>query len=186
MNKHLLKNLKFFLIALSLYALTFAIAHKPRFPEGDGPFEVIEPSMSQAFYLFMEEGEKHSFVVPPLERLEPIQLLVLDNELGQSLDFKMEWRCNTENGIESDAELKPLRYLDEAFHEPFSGMNHRYRVVDAVGPTEQSCTATIWENTGKSGPYTFAIGEDERFGFLDMGLFFTLGTDLQTWMNGGK
>ena len=168
------------ILLLTLTTLTFA--HKPRFPEGDGPFEVVEPDMSQAFYLFLGEGEVHQFVVPPLGRLEPIQLLVLDNELGQSLDFKMEWRCGTQN----DAELKLLRYLDEPFHEPFSDMNHRYRIVDAVGPTEENCTATVWENTGKAGPYTFSIGKDERFGIFDMGLFFTLGTDLQTWMNGGK
>jgi len=143
----------FIIVILFLFLLSFLIvgfAHKPRFPEGDGPFEVVEPSMSQAFYLFMGEGEKHSFVVPPLGRLEPIELLVLDNELGQSLDFQMEWRCIDETGEYT----KPLRYIDEAFHEPFSNLNHRYRVVDAVGPTEETCTATVWENTGKSGPYT--------------------------------
>ena len=162
-----------------LSTLVLSFAHKPRFPEGDGPFEVVEPSMSQAFYLYLGEGEKHSFVVPPLGRLEPLELLVLDNELGQSLDFKMEWRCG-------DVVKTDLRYLDEPFREEFSGMNHRYHVVDAVGPTEEACTATIWENTGKAGPYTFAIGKEERFGFLDIGIFFTLGTELRTWMDGGK
>lgn len=170
-----------FIITLSL-SFMLSFAHKPRFPEGDGPFEVVEPSMAQAVYLYLGEGEIHQFVVPPLERLEPLELLVLDNELGQSLDFKMEWRCRYQAGDE----IKPLRYLDEPFHEPYSGMNHRYRVVDAVGPTEQTCTATVWENTGRAGPYTFAIGRDERFGFEDMGLLFTLGSDLKTWMDGGK
>ncbi len=179
MNKHPLKYLKLFLLVLSLVALTFAVAHKPRFPQGDGPFEVVEPSMSQAFYLYLNEGEKHSFVVPPLAKLEPLELLVLDNELGQSLDFKMEWRCG-------DVVRTDLRYLDEPFREEFSGMNHRYRVVDAVGPTEAACTATVWERTGKAGPYTFAIGKEERFGFADLGIFITLGTELRTWMDGGK
>jgi len=169
---------KVFFVTAILTTIVLSFAHKPRFPEGDGPFEVVEPSMSQAFYLYLGEGEQHSFVVPPLDRLEPLELLVLDNELGQSLDFKMEWRCG-------DA-FKALRYLDEPFREPFSGMNHRYRVVDAVGPTEEACIATVWENTGKAGPYTFAIGKDERFGFADMAIFFTLGTDLRTWMDGGK
>ena len=173
-----MKVTRLFVITAVAMSLVTSLAHKPRFPQGDGPFEVIEPSMSQAFYLYLDEGETHSFTVPPLGRLEPIQLLVLDNDLGQSLDFKLEWRCG--------AELKELRYLDEPFHEPFSGMNHRYRVVDAVGPSNKTCVATVWEKTGKAGPYTFAIGEEERFGFMDIGIFFTLGTDLQTWMSGGN
>ncbi len=174
------------LAAFLIMSVMLSFAHKPRFPEGDGPFEVVEPDMSQAFYLYLGEGERHSFVVPPLGRLEPLELLVLDNELGQSLDFKMEWRCASQSGDQSDTELKDLRYLDEPFHEPFSGMNHRYRVVDAVGPTEEPCTATVWEATGREGPYTFAIGKEERFGFADVGIFFTLGTELRTWMDGGK
>ena len=153
-----------------------ALAHKPVFPDGGGPFEVDTPTVSKAYYLTLEAGERHTFVVPPLSRTVPIEVLVLDNELGRSLELVATASCgNTVSG---------LTRLDQPFYEPFSRLHHRYRVVDVLGPTEGPCRIEVRELEGRTAPYVFAVGDEERFGPGDMLGFLNLGRKLRAWQAG--
>jgi hypothetical protein len=122
------------------------------------------------------EGQSHTFVLPPLREAVPIQLLVLDDELGQSLQLEGLWSCE---GVEYS-----LMQTDQPFYERFSRIHHRYRAVDAVGPTETPCEVTVSEESGLAGPYVFSVGAEERFSARDILGMLTLGDKLEAWQEG--
>jgi hypothetical protein len=161
------------LVSLIVLLGCISFGHKPRFIEGAGPFTVEEPTISQAFYHQFTASETYSFVVPPLPVAVPVEVLILDNALGQSLDFEASWIC--------EGSEMALEAVDVPFFEEFSRINHRYRVVDGVGPTSSSCEIRVTETTGQAAPYVFAIGEIESFGFNDVMGFLTLGDKLKKW-----
>lgn len=165
------------LVALTLLlALSPALAHKPFFPEGDGPFALRNPTVSQAHYLRIGGGVRHVFVVPPLPRAVPVEVLVLDDALGRSLELTARWRCG---GIEES-----LSEVDQPFFESFSRLEHRYRVVDRIGPTDEACEVIVFERRGATGPYTFALGDEERFSVGDVVGLVGLGGKLRAWQEG--
>ncbi|MCA9840263.1 MAG: hypothetical protein KC422_25355 [Trueperaceae bacterium] len=154
----------------------FAFAHKPFFPEAGTPIEIQNPIISQAHYLQIKEGSSQRFIIPALERAVPVEVLVLDDDLGRSLEMQASLSC--------DGQERPLTKSDQPFFETFSKLHHRYKVIDTIGPTEQACEISVSEKSGKAGPYTFAIGSEERFDFGDMLGFFSLGEKLEQWQKG--
>lgn len=161
------------MVILLCTLLAAALAHRPRFPEGPGPFEVIDPPVSQAFYLRLPPGERHLFVLPPLERAVPLQLLVLDDEAGRLLELVARVRCAGE-------EREPTG-VDQPFFEEFTRMELRYRVVDSVGPSETGCEVEVWERFGLPGSYVFSVGSEESFGIGDMLGLLNLRRKLSAW-----
>jgi hypothetical protein len=158
---------------LALSAAAGAWAHVPQFPTGDGPFSVEAPTVSKAYYLHLSLGQAHVFVVPPLARSIPVQVLVIDDERGRSLGHQARVDCG--------AGWRPLRAVDVPFYEPFSRIEHRYRVVDAIGPSETPCRVEVRQVDGPPGPYTFSIGDEERFSVGDMIGLIGLGERLRAW-----
>lgn len=171
-----MKTTRFLAVLVAIVTLSSGFAHDPSFPDGDGPFTVHRPTVSQAIYLRLPGGGEHVFVVDPIERRVPLQLLVLDDELGRSLELRATWTCA--------GETRDLRVVDTPFYEAFSRMEMRYRVVDVVGPTAESCTVTVRELEGRAGPYTVAIGEEERFSFGSIWTLLTLRDQLRWWQEG--
>ena len=167
--------MKSLIILLSTLCFSCGFAHRPFFLEGSGPFDVTNPEVSKAYYLRMAEGETHSFVVEPLARAVPIQVLVLDNEQGRSLDFEATWTC--------EGETEVLREVDVYFHEPFSNLEHRYRVMDSRGPSSTPCILSVRERQGYTGPYTVSVGDEERFTVADIFGFFDWGSRLAQWQS---
>ena len=163
-------------LALLLVLTAAALAHRPRFPEGSGPFEVVDPVVSQAFYLQLAPGERHLFVLPPLPEAVPLQLLVLDDEAGRALDLRARLRCGDDGRL--------LDATDQPFFEAFSRMEMRYRAVDSAGPTERSCEVLVWERHGQGGSYVFAVGSEESFTFGDVVGLLNLGRRLDAWRSG--
>ncbi len=161
---------------LGLFALSLASAHVPQFPEGYGPFEVDRPTISKAYYLHLAVGETHVFLVPPLARTIPVQVLVIDDERGRSLAHSARVDCG--DG------WRTLREFDTPFFEPYSRIEHRYRVVDAIGPSDGPCRVEVAQVDGPPGPYTFSIGDEERFSVGDLLGLATLGSRLQAWREG--
>jgi len=153
-----------------------SFAHDPSFPAGEGPFAVHRPTVSQAIYLRLPPAGEHVFVIDPIERQVPLQLLVLDDELGRSLELRATWTCA--------GEVRALRLADTPFYESFSRMSMRYRVVDVVGPTAEPCTVTVRELEGRAGPYTLAIGQEERFSLGSIWTLLTLRDQLRWWQEG--
>jgi hypothetical protein len=163
-------------VLLGLLALSSALAHVPHFPAGDGPFAVDRPTISKAYYLHLAAGETHAFVVPPLVRAIPVQVLVLDDERGRAVAHRARVDCG--DG------WRALREADTAFYEPFSRIAHRYRVVDVIGPSEAPCRVEVSQVGGPPAPYTFSIGDEERFSVGDLFGLATLGSRLQAWREG--
>ncbi len=164
------------LALLGLLALTVAFAHVPQFPAGDGPFEVDRPTISKAYYLHLAAGETHLFLVPPLVRTIPVQVLVLDDERGRAVAHRARADCG--DG------WRALRDVDTAFYEPFSRTEHRYRVVDAIGPSEAPCRVEVTQLAGPPAPYTFSIGDEERFSVGELFGLARLGSRLEAWREG--
>ena len=164
------------LLCLVLLCLGLSFAHKPFFPEAGEPIRIDKPIISQAHYLQFEKGSSQTFIIPVLEQPVPIEVLVLDNDLGRSLVPQAIWVC--------EGESKVLSQVDQPFYEGFSKLQHRYKVADSVGPTASICEVRISEASGQTGPYTFAIGIEERFEFGDMLGFFSLAEKLERWQNG--
>lgn len=164
------------LLGAALAVTAVALAHDPSFPEGDGPFTVERPTVSQAIYLRLPTGGEHVFVVDPIPRTVPLQLLVLDDDTGRAMELRASWRCG--------AEVRALRVTDTPFYESFSRMQMRYRVIDAVGPTEAPCTVTVRELSGHAGPYTLAVGDEERFSVGAIWTLLTLRDQLRWWREG--
>jgi hypothetical protein len=162
-------------VALAHLAL-YAWAHVPQFPEGAGPFVVDAPTVSKAYYLHLGPGAAHVFEVPPLARSIPVQVLVLDDERGRPL--RHEARVDCGDG------WRTLRAVDTPFYEPFSRLEHRYRVVDAIGPSASPCRVEVRQVDGPPGPYTFSIGDEERFSVGDMLGLIRLGERLRAWREG--
>lgn len=171
-----MKTTRLLAVLVGLTILSAAFAHDPSFPTGEGPFAVHRPTVSQAIYLRLAEGGEHVFVVDPIERQVPLQLLVLDDELGRTLELRATWTCA--------GGTRDLRPIDTPFYEAFSRMAMRYRVVDVVGPTTEPCTVTVREVGGRAGPYTLAIGEEERFSFGSIWTLLTLRDQLRWWQEG--
>jgi hypothetical protein len=171
-----MKTTRFLAVLAVIAMLSAGFAHDPSFPAGDGPFAVHRPTVSQAIYLRLPAGGEHVFVVDPIQRQVPLQLLVLDDELGRSLELLATWTCA--------GDTRELRRTDTPFYEAFSRMAMRYRVVDVVGPTTESCTVTVRELEGRAGPYTLAIGEEERFSFGSIWTLLTLRDQLRWWQEG--
>jgi hypothetical protein len=163
-------------LLLALFVGGTALAHVPLFPEGPGPFEVPDPTVSKAYYLWLEPGESHVFVVPPLGRTIPVQVLVLDDERGRSQQHRARVDCG-------DA-VRSLRRVDTPFFEGFSRIEHRYRIVDAIGPSDVPCRVEVTQTGGAGGPYTFSIGEEERFSVGDLVGLIGLGARLAAWREG--
>jgi hypothetical protein len=151
-------------------------AHVPLFPDGAGPFDVEAPTVSKAYYLRAESGSGHVFVVPPLERSIPVQLLVLDDDLGRALAHRVTARCGEA--------VRALRSVDVPFYEPFSRLAHRIRVADAIGPSAVPCRIEVTQVAGPAGPYTLSIGDEERFGIADVLGLLTLEWRLDRWRLG--
>ena len=160
-----------FLIVLLLAAS--AMAHRPRFPTGAGPFEVVDPVVSQAFYLRLAPGERHRFVLPALDEAVPLQLLVLDDESGRALELRARLSCG--------ADTRDLIAVDQPFFEEFTRMELRYRAVDAAGPTEGVCEVEVWERFGLAGSYVFSVGSEESFSFGDVLGLLNLRRSLAAW-----
>jgi hypothetical protein len=163
-------------LLVGLLALASALAHVPQFPTGGGPFDVDRPTISKAYYLHLATGETHAFVVPPLARAIPVQVLVLDDERGRAIAHRARVDCG--DG------WRDLREVDAAFYEPFSRIHHRYRVVDAIGPSATPCRVEVTQVDGPSAPYTFSIGDEERFSVGDILGLATLGARLEAWREG--
>ena len=162
-----------------LVALAWAgwsAAHVPLFPTGPGPHEVEAPTVSKAYYLRSETGVTQSFVVAPVARSIPLQLLVIDDGVGADLAHRVTLDCG-------DGELE-LRAVDVAFFERFSGIAHRIRAVGAMGPTTTACTISVTQTAGPPGPYTLSIGDEERFSLRDIAGLLTLGQRLERWRSG--
>jgi hypothetical protein len=155
-----------------------ALAHVPVFPEGEGPFDVDTPLVSKAYYLHLSVGARHAFTVPPLARAIPVQVLVLDDERGASL--RHEARVDCGEG------WRTLRAVDTPFFEPFSRTAHRYRVVDSIGPTATTCRIEVSQVEGPPGPYTFSIGDEERFSVGDLFGLLGLEARLRAWREGPR
>jgi hypothetical protein len=153
-----------------------AHAHVPLFPDGPGPYPVDAPLVSKAYYLRTERGAGHTFVVPPLPRSIPVQLLVVDDEAGRSLAHRVTVACA--------GATRELRAVDVPFYEPFSRLAHRIRVADAVGPTDGECRIEVTQVDGPEGPYTLSIGDEERFGLGDVLGLLTLEWRLDRWRLG--
>jgi hypothetical protein len=168
------KSLLITILLLALLGVT--LAHRPRFPEGAGPFEVVDPAISQAFYLRLAPGERHTFVIPPLPQAEPIQLLILDDEAGRALELIGRLRCG--------ASIRGLTPVDQPFFEAFTRMEMRYRAVDGVGPTEGACELEVEDRSGLGGAYVLSIGSIESFTFGDTVGLLNLGRRLAAWQRG--
>lgn len=169
---------KTLLILLGLQ-LSIGFAHKPFFPDGSSPFELQEaPTISQAYYVALESNETHTFLLPPLPEAVPIEVLVLDDELGRGLELSTVLICNNLR--------TKLPEVDIPFYEEFSKRHHRYRVRERLGPTEEPCELRVHERNGAAAPYTFAIGAVENFGFADVMGFFSLGAKLKAWESAGS
>jgi hypothetical protein len=164
------------LVAALVHVAFHASAHVPQFPEGAGPFVVDDPTISKAYYLHLAPGEAHVFEVPPLARTIPVQVLVLDDERGRALQHEARVDCG--DG------WRALRAVDTPFYEPFSRLEHRYRVVDAIGPSETKCLVEVRQVNGPPGPYTFSIGDEERFSVGDLVGLVGLQGRLQAWREG--
>ena len=152
-----------------------ALAHKPQFP-GSSPVAVRGATVSQAFYIGLPAGKTFVFEVEALPRAVPVQVLVLDDEAGRALMPRALWRCGDESRI--------LAQLDQPFVEAFSGLHHRYRVVDSVGPTGGPCRLEVWETHGAAGPLVVAIGDEERFDLGDLVGLLSLQGKLRAWQRG--
>ena len=162
--------------ALFLVACTaWAGAHVPYFPPGDAPVDVRDPTLSKAYYLRSTPNAPHLFVVDPVERRIPVQLLVLDDPLGRSLAFEVRVTCG--------AEAETLGPVDVPFYEPFSQIDHRIVAAGGLGPSTTPCTVTVVQTEGPVGPYTFSIGDEERFGPSAMASMLTLRRDLRRWQD---
>lgn len=151
-------------------------AHVPYFPDGADPVVVDAPTVSKAYYLRSEPGAVQEFVVAPVERSVPVQLLVLDDEAGGRLAYRVRLDCGS-----SPRELRPV---DVPFYEPFSRLAHRIRVADALGPSATPCRIEVAHVGGPAGPYTLVVGDEERFGFGDVLGLFTLERRLRAWREG--
>ncbi len=176
MRRRASRPLLVFLALLVLLALSGALAHVPQFPAGDGPFDVDRPTISKAYYLHLALGETHVFLVPPLARTIPVQVLVLDDERGRAVAHRARVDCG--DGWRS------LQAFDTAFFEPFSRIEHRYRVVDAIGPSEGPCRVEVTQVEGPPAPYTFSIGDEERFSVGELLGLARLGSRLEAWREG--
>jgi len=164
------------LALLALPLVAWAAAHVPFFPDDPGPFVVDAPTVSKAYYLRSERGTVHAFVVPPVARSIPLQLLVVDDELGAQLAHRVMLDCG--DGP------RALRAVDVPFFERFSGIAHRIRVADALGPTATSCTIEVTQIAGPPGPYTLSMGDEERFTLRDVAGLLTLNQRLDRWRSG--
>ncbi len=160
-------------LVILLLSISFAFAHKPFFPEGDGPFAIRNAVVSQAHYLTLNENEIHTFYIPTLTQTVPLQVLVLDNELGRSLDIQAVLSCKGESRL--------LEKADQAFYEEFSKINHRYKVLDFAEANSSPCELQVSEASGKAGPYTFSIGIEEKFDLADVVGLFSLNAKLNAW-----
>jgi hypothetical protein len=169
-----LLTLVFLFTVLELTAL--GLAHHPRIYEGVGPFNVEDPKVSKAYYMTINIGELHTFVIPALGRTIPVQVLVLDDELGRSLEMFATATCNTGQD--------ELTRLDQPFYEPFSKIEHRYQVVDTIGPTDGPCVIEIHELSKRAGPYVLSVGDEERFGVRDILGMVKLNRRLKAWKAG--
>ena len=166
------------LLVLFWLLLGAGFAHKPFFPDGSSPFELQElPTISQAYYVTLAANETHTFLLPPLPEAVPVEVLVLDDELGRGLELSAILICNSLR--------TKLPEVDIPFYEEFSKRHHRYRVRERIGPTENPCELTVHERNGVVAPYTFAIGAVESFGFADVAGFFSLGAKLKAWESAG-
>jgi len=163
-------------LLMALAVAGWGAAHVPLFPTGPGPHEVEAPTVSKAYYLRGEFGTTQTFVVPPVARSIPLQLLVIDDDLGATLAHRVALDCG-------DGELE-LRAVDVAFFERFSGIAHRIRAVGAMGPTTATCTITVTQTAGPPGPYTLSIGDEERFTLRDVAGLLTLNQRLERWRSG--
>ena len=165
------------LLALAVWSLVaWGAAHVPFFPDDAGPFVVDAPTVSKAYYLRADRGTVHTFVVPPVERSIPLQLLVIDDDLGAALAHRVTLDCGDGS--------RALRAVDVAFFERFSGIAHRIRVADALGPTDGTCTIEVTQTAGPPGPYTLSLGDEERFSLRDVAGLLTLNQRLDRWRSG--
>lgn len=160
-------------VTILILSISFAFAHKPFFPEGDGPFAIRNAVVSQAHYLTLSENEVHTFYIPALTQTVPLQVLVLDNELGRSLEMQAALSC--------EGETRLLEKADQAFYEEFSRIDHRYKVLDFAQVNSKPCELQISEANGKAGPYTFSIGIEEKFDLADVVGLFSLNAKLKAW-----
>jgi hypothetical protein len=167
------------LLVAALAVAAAAHAHVPVFPDGDAPVEVESPTVSKAYYRRLAAGAAHVYVVPPVPRAIPLQLLVLDDATGARLRHEV-----TVAG--PGAESRSLERLDVAYHEPFSGLGHRIRARGALGPSEAGCRVTVRQTGGPPGPYTLSIGDEERFGLGDVLGLVGLGDRLERWRTGAR
>lgn len=160
--------------AVATLLLSFvALAHRPRFPAGAGPFPVEDPLVSKAYYMRLDPGARHVFVLAPVDTAVPLQLLVLDDEAGRLLELVGSLRCA--------GDTRTLTEVDQPFFEEFTRMEMRYRAVDSVGPTEGECEVEVFERRGRGGSYVLAVGSEESFAFEDLVGLLTLGSRLESW-----
>lgn len=164
-------------LPLLLLALVgWAAAHVPFFPEGDATVAVDEPEVSKAYYVHGAVGTVQTFIVAPVARSVPLQVLVLDDDAGRAARFRVEVDCG--DGPTA------LRVTDVAFFEPFSRLAHRIVAAGALGPSATACVFTVAQTRGDGVPYTASIGDLERFGFADVLGLLDLRRKLTRWQEG--
>ena len=162
------------LIALALIGT--AGAHAPSFPDAGEPVSVAAPAVSKAYYVQSVPGEAWTFLVDPVERAVPVQVLVLDDDAGRSARFAATVDCG--------AGPDPVRTVDVAFYEPFSRLHHRIVAAGALGPSDAVCVVTVLQTGGGGVPATVVVGDEERFSFADVLGLLDLPRKLERWQAG--
>ena len=174
MRRHFLAPV---VLALVVFALVGAAwAHVPFFPAPGEPVPVAAPAVSKAYYVQAVPSEPWTFHVDPVARAVPVQLLVLDDEAGQTARFVATVDC----GGGPD----PIRTVDVPFYEPFSRLRHRIVAAGALGPSDALCVLRVVQTAGSGVPATVVVGDEERFSITDMLGLLDLPRKLDRWQAG--
>jgi len=164
------------LAPLALALLGAAWAHVPFFPAAGEPVAVAAPAVSKAYYVQTLPGEPWTFLVDPVDRAVPVQVLVLDDDAGRSARFAATVDCG--------AGPTPVRAVDVPFYEPFSRLDHRIVAAGALGPSDAVCVIRVVQTDGVGVPATVVVGDEERFSFADILGLLDLPRKLERWRTG--
>lgn len=163
-------------LVVALAVVGTASAHVPYFPTPGTPVAVAEPQVSKAYYVRSVPGTPWTFVVDPVGRAVPVQVLVLDDDAGRAARFVARVDCG--------AGPETVRAVDVPFYEPFSRLHHRIVAAGALGPSAAACAVTVVQTAGAGVPATVVVGDEERFGFGDVLGLLDLPRRLDRWREG--
>jgi hypothetical protein len=164
------------LVPLAVALIGSAWAHVPFFPAEGGAVAVAAPTVSKAYYVQSVPGTPWTFVVDPVERAVPVQVLVLDDDAGRAARFAATVDCG--------AGATAIRAVDVPFYEPFSRLDHRIVAAGALGPSAVACTLRVVQTAGSGVPATVVVGDEERFSFADVVGLLDLPRKLERWRTG--